>query len=205
MKNNKLIGVFATSSVLSLASLLLAQGSFGQDQMSKIENGSGTYKITSTDQLVLSKIHHANTVEIKAAKLALQRSDSPEIKQVAQQIIKDHTDADTEVKQVAKADNIRLLVPLIPQNDADKKEMAEHKSEMAGLEKLHGVAFDTQYQKMMVDAHKADIAELTNVQPKLQNENARDLVEKLIPKFQHHEQVLASIDLTKNTSTASNQ
>jgi putative membrane protein len=203
----KIVGMFIVSSVslLGLTSVALAPHASAQDEMRKMENGPGTYKISSTDQLVLSKIHHANTMEVKAAKLALQRSDSPEIKQVAQQIIKDHTAADVDVKAVAKADNIRLLVPLIPQNDADKIVMSQHKADMASLEKLHGIAFDTQYQKMMVDAHKADIAELTNVQPKLQNENARDLVEKLIPKFQHHEQILAQIDVNKNTNTASNQ
>jgi len=199
-------------SVLVLSSLTLAgaglnvsmNAAFAQDQMRKMENGPSTYKITSLDQLVLSKIHHADMAEIKSAKLALQRSQSPEVKSVAHQIIKDHTDADVQVMEVAKADNIRLLVPLVPQNDADKKAMAEHKSQMAALQKLHGGAFDTDYQKLMIAAHQRDIAELTDAQPKLQNENTRNLVAKLIPQFEHHEQILAQIDLTKDTKTANN-
>jgi putative membrane protein len=190
-------------SVLVLGSMTLAPA-FAQDQMRKMENGPSTYKITSLDQLVLSKIHHADTVEIKAAKLALQRSQSPEVKSVAHQIIKDHTDADVQVMEVAKADSIRLLVPLLPQNGADKKAMAEHKSQMAALQKLHGAAFDADYQKLMISAHQRDLAELTDAQPKLQNENTRSLVAKLIPQFEHHEQILAQIDLTKDTKTAKN-
>jgi len=160
--------------------------------------------ISSVDQLVLSKIHQGNVAEIKAAKLALEKSRSEEVKNAADMIIKDHTAADIQVKDIAKADNIRLLVPVPPQNADEKKAMAEDKVGMNSLTKLQGATFDTEYQKMMMADHKKDIAELTDVEPKLMNENVRDLVARLIPKFQLHEQLLSEIDVNKESRTAAN-
>jgi len=200
--NMKLMSLFALGSLTFMSVGL--NTAFAQDEMRKMENGPGTYHVSSTDQLVLSKIHHGNVEEIKAAKLALKKSSLEEVKNAANQIIKDHSAADVQVKDIAKADNIRLLVPLPPQNADEKKAMAEDKVGMNDLKKAEGVAFDTEYQKMMIADHKKDIAELTDVQPKLKNENVRDLVASLIPKFQHHEQLLSEIDVNKNTKTAEN-
>jgi putative membrane protein len=202
MKNMKYMSFWILGS-LTLAGTSV-NSAFAQDEMRKMENGPGTYHVSSVDQLVLSKIHHGNVDEIKAAKLALKKSNLEEVKNAANTIIKDHSAADVQVKDVAKADNIRLLVPLPPQSNDEKKAMAEDKVGMNSLKKLEGVTFDTEYQKMMIADHKKDIAELTDVQPKLKNENVRDLVASLIPKFQHHEQLLSEIDVNKNTKTAEN-
>jgi predicted outer membrane protein len=201
MKNMKYVSLLILA---GLAGPAVMNTAFAQEQMRKMENGPGTYHITSVDQLVLSKIHHGNVTEIKAAKLALKKSNLVEVKNAANTIIKDHTAADVQVKEIAKADNFRLLVPVPPQNDDEKRAMAEQRAGMASLQKLEGVAFDTEYQKMMMADHKKDIAELTDVEPKLKNENVRDLVASLIPKFQHHEQLLSEIDVNKDTKTAEN-
>jgi predicted outer membrane protein len=205
MKRTKTRMKFLCPLVLLALGSLFQNSGFAQEELSKMQNGPGTYKVSSLDQVVLSKIHAANTSEIKAAQWALKKSSSPEVKQVAQQIIKDHSDADKQVKEVARADNIRLLVPLIPQNEEEKKMIQEHKEEMAHLQTLKGNPFDTEYQRMMVAAHKRDVAELTSVQPKLKNENARDLVQNLIPKFQHHEHLIADLNLNPSTKTAQNE
>jgi putative membrane protein len=202
MTNKKVMNVLVLGS-LALAGVAV-NAAFAQDQMRKMENGPSTYKITSLDQMVLSKIHHGNVAEIQAAKLALKKSNSEEVKNAANAIIKDHTAADVQVKDIAKADNIRLLVPVPPQGADEKKEMAEDKAGMNSLMKSEGTEFDTEYQKMMMADHKKDIAELTDVEPKLKNENVRDLVASLIPKFQYHEQLLSEIDVNKESKTAAN-
>jgi putative membrane protein len=161
-------------------------------------------QVSSVDQMVLSKIHQGNVEEIKAAKLALEKSRSQDVKNAANMILKDHMAADIQVKDIAKADNIRLLVPVPPQNADEKKAMAEEKVGLNSLTKSQGTAFDTEYQKMMMADHKKDIAELTDVEPKLKNENVRDLVASLIPKYQLHEQFLSEIDVYKESKTASN-
>jgi putative membrane protein len=130
------------------------------------------------DQTTLSKIHQINQMEIKMANLALKNASAPEVKSYAQRLVRDHSDADLMVKEVATKDRITLV---------DEPLAAADKKDMQNLMSLTGSDFDVAYQKVMTDGHQKAIKMLTDIQSKLKRQDVRDLVVKLLPNFAHHE------------------
>jgi putative membrane protein len=149
-------------------------------------------KAADIDQTTLSKIHQINNMEIKMAKIAQKSASAPEVKSYADRIIRDHTDADQMVKEVAKKDHIALVSE--PVSPADKKDMNN-------LESLTGSDFDIAYQKVMTDGHQKAIKMLTDVQPQLKREDVRALVVKLLPNFAHHEALAQQLPTGANDLT----
>jgi predicted outer membrane protein len=139
---------------------------------------AGLAKAADIDQTTLSKIHQIDTMEIKMAKMALKSSSTPEVKSYATRIVRDHTDADQMVQEVAKKDKISLVNE--PVSPSDQKDMQN-------LMSLTGSDFDVAYQKIMTDGHQKAIKMLTDVRPQLKKQDVRDLVVKLLPNFAHHE------------------
>jgi putative membrane protein len=85
-----------------------------------------------------------NTAEIQLGQLASERAQSPEVKQFAQQMVRDHTRAGNELKQAVSGQNVDLNA-----NEMDQK----HEQLMARLRGLRGAEFDREYMKAMVEGH----------------------------------------------------
>jgi len=93
---------------------------------------------------VLQFLHGANENEIKHGKLAADRAQSPQIKEFADRMVKDHTDADKKLSDFAKKKNIDLAMatPMDPIHAAVHG--AESKMQQA-LESKNGPGFDAAY------------------------------------------------------------
>ena len=109
--------------------------------------GSG---VSMSDKTFINEMLSDGTAEVELAKLARQRAADPDVKQFAQMLIDDHTNAGKLLSQVATT----YAVQAQPQID-DK-----HKDLMATLSKLRGAEFDKEYMNAMVDDHEADVKEL---------------------------------------------
>src|SRR4029079_5565623 len=82
--------------------------------------------------------------EVALGNLALQRAQSDSVKQFAQQMVTDHTAANTELTQLAAGKNVTLPTALD----------AKHQAMVDKLSKLSGADFDREYMKMMVNDHE---------------------------------------------------
>ena len=85
-----------------------------------------------------------NTAEIQLGQLAVERAQSAEVKQFAQQMIREHTRAGNELKQAVTGENVDLNA-----GEMDQK----HETLMARLRGLRGAEFDREYMKAMVEGH----------------------------------------------------
>jgi len=97
----------------------------------------------------------ANMAEIQLGQLAAERAQSAEVKEFAQMMVDEHTKALDELKQAAAAANATVPTAL------DEK----HQKTQAKLSSLNGDAFDREYMKAMVKAHK-DAANLLKKEAK---------------------------------------
>ena len=88
-------------------------------------------------------------MEVQLGTLALTKASSPEVKDFAQKIVDQHTQANNELKALAQKKNISL--PATMGNEHQRK--YEKLSEKAGPE------FDKEYMDLMVRDHKEDIDE----------------------------------------------
>ncbi len=133
-----------------------------------------------TAENVLNKLHMGNTMEIAMGQLAVQKGNSEEVRQFGERLIKDHQQADEQVKQVAAEENITLKEP-----QADEK----HQKHMAKLKGLSGEEFDKAFLKAMDKDHTKTLALLRKAQNEIQEESVTQLVTRLQPTIREHDQI----------------
>jgi predicted outer membrane protein len=109
--------------------------------------GSG---VSTSDKNFVYEVLSDGTAEVEMAKLAKERAADPEVKQFAQMMIDDHTNAGKLLTQVATTYGI----PAQPQLDDKYKDL------MDKLSKLRGADFDKEYMNAMVDDHESAVKAL---------------------------------------------
>ena len=92
----------------------------------------------------------AGMTEVQLGKMATERAASGDVKAFGQMMVKDHSKAGEELKQVASQLNIQQPTQL------DQK----HKDLVDKLSKLQGAAFDREYMTAMVQGHQEVLGKL---------------------------------------------
>jgi putative membrane protein len=98
----------------------------------------------------IQKMAVGGMAEVQMGKLATQHAASAEVKEFGQMMVKDHTQANNQLKQVASQLNVQLPKTL----DKEHQDLADR------LSKLKGAEFDREYMDAMVKDHKEDVSEL---------------------------------------------
>ncbi|MFL5815840.1 MAG: DUF4142 domain-containing protein [Bdellovibrionia bacterium] len=138
----------------------------------------------TSPQDILSKIHTVNQQEIKMAKLAMQKGHSPEVKQFAQRMIKDHTKADQKVAKLAKQEGFTLgQVPMT----------AQQQGQMEKLASTSGTEFDRAYMEANRVGHHMAVEMLKNAEQQTSDAKVKSLVTQLLPTVEHHDQMAEQI------------
>lgn len=106
-----------------------------------------TTQVSSDDREFMTKAAHAGIAEVKAGKMALEKSENEDVRQFAQRMIDDHTKASDELKELAK--NKGVTLPTEP--NEDQKETADE------LSKLSGDDFDSEYMDAQISDHETVI------------------------------------------------
>ena len=139
----------------------------------------------------LNQLHHINQKEIKMSELAAEKAQSPQVKSAAQQILKDHQDADKRVEALAKADNITL----------ESFQPATHeKVVMDNLKKLEGARFDQAFVDNMHMGHKHVAQTLEMARTDSKDAKVKGLIGELLPQIRRHQQLSAGIKLPTASS-----
>ena len=120
--------------------------------------------------------------EVQVGQMAIQKAQSDGVKRFAQQMVTDHTKANTELKSIASGKNI----PVPAQLDA------EHQSMVDGLNGKNGAAFDAMYIAQMTTAHDKAIA-LFNAAKGSNDSGIAAFASKTLPTLQMHRQMLSSL------------
>jgi len=126
----------------------------------------------------------ADQIDIDAAKLALQKSKNKEVRDFAENMVRDHTAVNDQALALAKK------LKVTPQdNDTSKALVKQADAKQAELKKLGGAAFDKAYADNEVAYHKAvDNALETVLIPNASNAELKDLLTTGLKIFQGHEQ-----------------
>jgi putative membrane protein len=86
----------------------------------------------------------AGNAEVELGQLAIQHAQNPQVREFAQMMVRDHSQAGAELKQTLSAHNV----------DAPKGLDPEHRQLKERLSSLNGADFDREYMKAMIDGHK---------------------------------------------------
>jgi len=138
--------------------------------------------VSSADKTFATEAAQGGLAEVEMGQLALQKATSPQVKQFAQRMVTDHTQANQELMQLVKSQNLNLPAQI------DSK----HKSEMERLRGMNGAAFDTGYMQHMVQDHRKDVADFQKQAQSGSDPALKAFAQKHLPVLQQHLQMAES-------------
>jgi putative membrane protein len=142
--------------------------------------------LSGADKTFATEAAHGGLAEVQMGQLALKKASSPQIKDFAQRMVTDHTQANQDLVQLAKPENLNL--PTQPDT--------KHKSEMDRLSAMSGNAFDTAYMQHMVQDHKQTVADFQKQAQSGGDPALKSFAQKYLPIIQQHLQ-MAEASTTK--------
>ena len=146
-----------------------------------------------TDPQIAHVAYTAGSIDIKAAELALKKSQNPQVRSFADDMVRDHKAVNDQALALVKKLNVT------PQgNDISKALVKQADAKETELGKLNGVAFDRAYiQNEVVFHQKVNGALQNTLIPSARNPELKDLLTTGLKIFQGHlqhaEQLAASV------------
>ena len=150
---------------------------------SSMAGDTGMTQPVMGDKMFVKKAIMGSNSEIAAAKMALQKSNNPQVKDFAQKMVDDHTKLLDDMKAVATQENIKYKDEPSPEG----KKMAKK------LDGLSGPEFDKAYVNGMVKDHKGDVKDFTAEVNTGKDQPTKDAAQKGLPVVQEHLQMIEGI------------
>jgi putative membrane protein len=139
--------------------------------------------INILDNALVIKGAQDNLFEIQAGELAIQQATNTEVKQFAQKMVRDHTQATDLIQQAAAERNITLPTDMGAQNQAV----------LARLSDLSGAEFDRAYMTEMVNSHQKDVALARNQLQNGKDQELKALITEKLPALEGHLQMAQTL------------
>jgi putative membrane protein len=114
--------------------------------------------------------------EVELGRLAQQQAVNPRVKEFGAMMVRDHSKANDELKQLAGAKQIALPVTLTSKHQ-------HHKDEIS---KKTGAAFDKAYMNMMVNEHQETISKFEKISKSSNDGDLRGFAIKTLPVLTIH-------------------
>lgn len=145
-------------------------------------SGEGATSLTVADQAFVTQAAYGGLGEIALGELAQERAESSSVRELAGQLVTEHTQANEELISIAESKG--MTPPTAP--DAGRQATA------AGLAMLSGDAFDRQYLQQQLIEHETTIALFESQARHAYDPNIRAFAAKWLPSLQRHtEQIRA--------------
>jgi putative membrane protein len=128
------------------------------------------------DQSFVTLAATAGMAEVQLGQLAQQRATNPEVQKFGQHMVTDHTKANQQLMQIAKAQGYTLPQQLD----------AKHQEAMQTLSRLSGATFDKQFMQQMVKDHEEAVALFQKEAKGGQDAKLRDFAGQTLPTLQKH-------------------
>jgi putative membrane protein len=130
-----------------------------------------------TDQSeFMTQAASSGMLEVEAGKLAQEKGQNQAVKDYAAMMVKDHTQANQELKKLASQLNITL-----PDSMSQ-----EHMDQMQSLRDATGAEFDQEYADLMVSSHEEAVSLFEDASNNLENAEAKNFATTTLPKLQQH-------------------
>jgi putative membrane protein len=170
-----LIALVITLDMAGLAPGVLAQATGGASGMTPVQQ-----TVSMQDKQFITNATQANLAEIRMNQLALQRSTIPKIQALANQMLQDHTKANSDLAQIAGT------LGVTPPQTPNLQQQAMYDQ----LSKASATAFDRDFLQHMAQAHQDAVTLFQTESARGQATELRNYSLTYLPELQNH---LASI------------
>lgn len=169
-------------SLLAAASFLFAANATPATAKPNAKNTPINNQVTSVDRRFMTKAAEGNIAEVMMGQLALKRSNNKQVQDVANMLIKEHSQAQKDLKQVAAKNGMKL--PSQPN--------AMQKATYNRLARLRGAAFDKAFLTANIKAHLDTITLF-----QMENGQGRDAegvvyAREYLPAIQNHTSMIVN-------------
>ena len=117
----------------------------------------------------------AGMAEVEIAKLAKDRAQNPRVKNFAEMMIKDHSDANNKLQTIARDKSVTLPSTL-----------GKHQDHLEDLSKKKGAEFDKAYMKMMVSGHEDVVKEFEKCSQNGTDPDVKTFAAQTLPTVRMH-------------------
>ena len=145
--------------------------------------------LSGSDRSFILKAADAGHQEIALAQVAQSKASSPNVKSLADRLLKDHQQNAQELESLAQSKGVTL-----PPAKDDKAHTAK-------FEKLEGAAFDRAYTQMMVQDHTTAI-NLFRQASKSKDSDVKAFADKTLPTLQEHHKLAHEAQDSLKASTS---
>ncbi|QIR41587.1 DUF4142 domain-containing protein [Tolypothrix sp. PCC 7910] len=144
---------------------------------------AGQNNLSSADRAFMTEAAQGGLAEVQLGQLASQRGANNTVKQYAQRMVQEHTQANSQLQQLAKQKGVTLPTTL----------NSEHQQVKQQLTKLSGRNFDRQYMNHMVQDHEKTVALFQREAQEGQDADVKAFAAQTLPILQDHLQQAQSV------------
>jgi putative membrane protein len=178
MKNFAKTGFILGAFLFGMASCNQQGGAVEEAQETNEEQFEDTamedQKIDQSD--FMTQAASSGMLEVEAGKLAQQKGQNPEVKKYGGMMVKDHTQANEQLKKLASQLSITLPDSMSQQ----------HMDQLEDLREKSGAEFDQEYMDLMVSSHEEAVSLFEDASNDLENAEAKNFATTTLPKLRQH-------------------
>ncbi|SDE95805.1 putative membrane protein [Mucilaginibacter pineti] len=146
------------------------------DSLNNKKAGRGDREVSSPDAKFAVEAADGGMAEVELAQLALQKTVNSGVKEFASMMIKDHSKANEELKDIARAKRVALPATL-------GKEEREIKLQLSSKNRSD---FDRAYVEAMVADHQKDIKAFQDARKVVHYPEMATFIDKTLPVLKMH-------------------
>jgi len=147
--------------------------------------------LAAADLAFVTRAAESGKAEIDLAQLAQRTSENPRVDQLAEQIERDHEQANDQLADLADRRDVDFPGFAIGLPGPNDQQQATYDR----LDKLEGTAFDQAWIEQMVQNHEASIDSFTTAS-KSTDADVKVFAEKTLPVIKHHLEQIEALQKT---------
>jgi len=144
---------------------------------------SASMAMSAMDRMFTTKAAQGGLAEVKTSKMAMRKTHNRHVLMVARRMVKEHSAANAELKDVVKRKGMALP------SDTDPK----HRAALARLSRLSGTAFDKAYMAGQEKDHAATVKLFQNEIVYGQDRDVSAFASKNLPTIQDHTRMIFQV------------
>lgn len=155
---------------------------------------SGSY-LGDQEQSFLKESAQAGLMEVQMGRLAAQKGQSQQVRQLGQKLVQDHGKANQELKLLAAQKQVTLPTDI----------KTEHQAMLSHLKSLEGAEFDKEFKKHALQHHQEDIEKFQTASQTAADSDVKAFAQKTLPVLLEHLKMAQDIQPEQTESSSQSQ
>jgi putative membrane protein len=193
MKTIAIASILSFAAAFAFTPIAGAQDKPGAEQPKTIPGEDEPGPTSESD--FVSKALQRGTAEVKVLELAASKTQTPAVKEIARELVREHTNSNQELKKIA--DKLDIRPAETPNAKAEEK--------LRELSSKTGKEFDAAFIKMMLHCHATNVSFYEAGKKVAKNSEVTAYIDKALPVLKSHsekiEAVKAKIESVKSGDT----